>query len=230
MKVSASDKGTGKSNSVTITNDKGRLSPEDIERMVADAERFAEEDELVKKNIESRNALENLAYSLKGQLADQEGLGGKLDGADKKEVEAEIKKVQDWLDEHGASASAEDFDERRRRRRRLGLVLARRALSSSRACPGGFGDGLLERARGGSSAEVGGVQKQGAQPQRDLSFFRVHFSVCVSARARARDQEVRARESEAREKEGDEGAIATTTTWRALQQLDGAAATTGCSS
>ncbi|GAA5946652.1 hypothetical protein JCM3775_001134 [Rhodotorula graminis] len=113
MKVSASDKGTGKSNSVTITNDKGRLSPEDIERMVADAERFAEEDELVKKNIESRNALENLAYSLKGQLADQEGLGGKLDSADKKEVEAEIKKVQDWLDEHGASASAEDFDEQR---------------------------------------------------------------------------------------------------------------------
>ena len=113
MKVSASDKGTGKSNSVTITNDKGRLSPEDIERMVADAERFAEEDELVKKNIESRNALENLAYSLKGQLADQEGLGGKLDGTDKKEVEAEIKKVQDWLDEHGASASAEDFDEQR---------------------------------------------------------------------------------------------------------------------
>ncbi|GAA5823095.1 hypothetical protein JCM3770_007095 [Rhodotorula araucariae] len=113
MKVSAADKGTGKTNSVTITNDRGRLSPEDIERMVADAERFAEEDELVKKNIESRNAFENFIYSLKAQLGDQEGLGGKLDSGDKKAIEAELKKAQEWMDEHGSAATAEDFDEQR---------------------------------------------------------------------------------------------------------------------
>ncbi|GJN87270.1 hypothetical protein Rhopal_000218-T1 [Rhodotorula paludigena] len=113
MKVSAADKGTGKSNSVTIENDKGRLSPEDIERMVADAERFAEEDALLQKKIESRNAYENFIYSLKSQLGDQEGLGGKLDSSDKKTIEDELKKGQEWIEEFGASASAEDFDEQR---------------------------------------------------------------------------------------------------------------------
>lgn len=52
--------------------------------MVADAEAFAEEDELIKKKIEARNGLENLVYTLKGQLADDKGLGGKLESADKK--------------------------------------------------------------------------------------------------------------------------------------------------
>lgn len=64
MKVSATDKGTGKSSSVTIENERGRLSTEDIERMVAESEQFAEEDELIKKKIESRNALENCSFSL----------------------------------------------------------------------------------------------------------------------------------------------------------------------
>ncbi|GAA5867241.1 hypothetical protein JCM5296_002802 [Sporobolomyces johnsonii] len=113
MKVSAADKGTGKSSSVTIENEKGRLSQEEIDRMVQDAEKFAEEDELVKKRIESRNALENFVYSLKAQLADTEGLGGKLEGADKKQIEAEIKKTESWLEEFGASAQNEDFDEQR---------------------------------------------------------------------------------------------------------------------
>ncbi|GAA5997193.1 hypothetical protein JCM5350_000106 [Sporobolomyces pararoseus] len=113
MKVSAADKGTGKSSSVTIENDKGRLSQEEIDRMVADAEKFAEEDDMIKKKVEARNALENFIYSLKGQLSDTEGLGGKLEGSDKKEIEAELKKAQDWLDEYSASASVEDFDEQR---------------------------------------------------------------------------------------------------------------------
>ncbi|GAA5898609.1 Hsp70 family ATPase KAR2 [Sporobolomyces salmoneus] len=113
MKVSAADKGTGKSSSVTIENDKGRLSQEEIDRMVADAEKFAEEDDLIKKKVEARNALENFIYSMKGQLSDTEGLGGKLESSDKKELEAELKKAQDWLDEYSASASVEDFDEQR---------------------------------------------------------------------------------------------------------------------
>ncbi|GAA6009300.1 hypothetical protein JCM11491_004265 [Sporobolomyces phaffii] len=113
MKVSAADKGTGKSSSVTIENDKGRLSQEEIDRMVADAEKFAEEDDLIKKKVEARNALENFIYSMKGQLSDSEGLGGKLESSDKKDLEAELKKAQDWLDEYSASASVEDFDEQR---------------------------------------------------------------------------------------------------------------------
>lgn len=101
--------------------------------MVADSEKFAEEDELIKKKIEARNQFENckfyrpprvkdfhsrsiisiVIYSLKSQIADDAGLGGKLDAADKKTINAEIKKSQDWLEEFGASAASEDYDEQR---------------------------------------------------------------------------------------------------------------------
>ena len=70
MNVSAVDKGTGKENKITITNDKGRLSKDDIERMVNEAERFKDEDEKRKKVIESKNALENYCYSIKNTLED----------------------------------------------------------------------------------------------------------------------------------------------------------------
>lgn len=86
LKVSAGDKGTGKSESITITNDKGRLSQEEIERMVEEAERYAEEDKAIKERIEARNGLENYAYSLKNQVNDKDGLGGKLDEDDKETV------------------------------------------------------------------------------------------------------------------------------------------------
>merc|ERR1712093_311767 len=113
MKVSASDKGTGKSESITITNDKGRLSPEEIERMIKDAEQYAEEDALVQKKVEARNALENFTYSLKGQVNDSEGMGGKISSEDKKEILEAIKSAQDWLEAEGQTATAEEIDERR---------------------------------------------------------------------------------------------------------------------
>ena len=86
LKVSAHDKGTGKQESITITNDKGRLTPEEIERMVAEAEQFAEEDKATRERIEARNSLENYVFSLKNQANDEEGLGGKLDADDKETV------------------------------------------------------------------------------------------------------------------------------------------------
>jgi heat shock protein 5 len=86
LRVSAGDKGTGKSESITITNDKGRLSQEEIERMVEEAEKYAEEDKVVRERIEARNALENYAYSLKNQVSDKDGLGGKIDEDDKETV------------------------------------------------------------------------------------------------------------------------------------------------
>lgn len=81
--------------------------------MVKEAEQYAEEDALVQKRIESRNALENLAYSLKSQVNDKEGLGGKLDKDDKKTVLDAVNAAQGWLESEGAAASAEEIDERR---------------------------------------------------------------------------------------------------------------------
>merc|ERR1711916_364728 len=85
LRVSAEDKGTGNSNEVKIENDKGRLSEEDIERMIEEAEMFAEEDRQLKEKIDARNGLESYAYSLRNQISDEEKLGDKL-SEDKKEI------------------------------------------------------------------------------------------------------------------------------------------------
>jgi L1 cell adhesion molecule like protein len=65
LNVSAVDKSTGKANKITITNDKGRLSKDDIEKMVREAEKFKQEDELLKKKVENKNSLENYCYSIR---------------------------------------------------------------------------------------------------------------------------------------------------------------------
>ncbi|KAG2107674.1 heat shock protein 70 family [Suillus discolor] len=112
MKVGAADKGTGKSESITITNEKGRLSKEDIERMVREAEDFASEDEANRKRIESLNALSSFVYGLKSQLGDQTGLGGKIDDDDKKTILATIKEATEWIDDNGQSATTEELEEK----------------------------------------------------------------------------------------------------------------------
>jgi endoplasmic reticulum chaperone BiP len=113
LRVSAGDKGTGKSETITITNDKGRLSPEEIERMVQEAEQYAEEDKLTREKIEARNALENYAFNLKNQVNDEEGLGGKIDEDDKETLLEAVKEATDWLEENAATAEKEDFEEQR---------------------------------------------------------------------------------------------------------------------
>lgn len=111
LKVTAGDKGTGKAESITITNDKGRLTPDEIERMVAEAEEFAEADKAVKDKIDARNKLENYASSLRNQANHEEGLGGKIDDDDKETIMDAIKEAQDWMSENAESADKDDFEE-----------------------------------------------------------------------------------------------------------------------
>lgn len=113
LKVSAVDKGTGKSNSITITNDKGRLSQEEIDRMVADAEKFAEEDKLIRERVEAKNSFETYAYSLKNQIGDESQLGGKLSDSDKETIEEAVKEALSWIDSH-QDAEKEDFEEQKK--------------------------------------------------------------------------------------------------------------------
>ena len=113
LRVTAGDKGTGKSETITITNDKGRLSSEEIERMVAEAEQFADEDKATREKIEARNSLENYAFSLKNQANDEEGLGGKIDDDDKETLLEAVKEATDWLEENAATAEKDDFEEQR---------------------------------------------------------------------------------------------------------------------
>jgi len=115
LKVSANDKGTGKSETITITNDKGRLSPDEIERMVAEAEKFADEDKATAERITARNGLENYAYNLKNQVNDADGLGGKIDNDDKDTLLEAIKEAAEWLEENKESATTADFEEQKER-------------------------------------------------------------------------------------------------------------------
>merc|ERR1711871_1361665 len=99
LQVSAEDKGTGKAEKITITAEKGRLSEEEIERMVEDAEQFAEEDKKVKDRIDGRNGLEGYCYNLKNTLEDEEkGIADKLSEEDKEKVEEAVKETLEWLD------------------------------------------------------------------------------------------------------------------------------------
>merc|ERR1712130_453400 len=106
--VSAEDKGTGSKEKITITNDQNRLTPEDIERMINDAEKFADEDAALKSKVEARNELESYAYSLKNQLSDKEKLGGKLSDDEQSKIEEVINEKIAWLEEN-QDASAEDL-------------------------------------------------------------------------------------------------------------------------
>merc|ERR1719219_746869 len=111
VQVAAADKGTGKSESIQITADKGRLSQEEIERMVREAEEFAEEDKIMKETVDARNGLEGYAYSMKNTVNDEDKLGDKIDEDDKETIEEAVTEAIDWLDEN-PEAEKEEYEEK----------------------------------------------------------------------------------------------------------------------
>ena len=108
LNVSAQDKSTGKVNQITITNEKGRLSQADIDRMVSEAEKYAAEDEQNKKKIEAKNGLENYCYSMKNTLQ-EEKLQDKFEDGDKDKIEKAVQDCLDWL-ERNQMAETEEFE------------------------------------------------------------------------------------------------------------------------
>ncbi|DBA71399.1 hypothetical protein WJX79_009319 [Trebouxia sp. C0005] len=99
LNVSAEDKTTGNKNKITITNDKGRLSKDEIERMVQEAEKYKSEDEAHKERIEAKNSLENYAFNMRNTIRDEK-VAGKLDPADKEKIEKEVEAAISWLDQN----------------------------------------------------------------------------------------------------------------------------------
>ncbi|PPQ93653.1 hypothetical protein CVT25_012712 [Psilocybe cyanescens] len=112
LTIRASDKGTGKSESIVISNVKGRLTQEQIDRMVADGEKFAAEDQLHKKHTEALNSLSNYVYSLKSQFAEKDGISSKLRSPDKKALQDIIREGNDWIDEYSEEANLEELEEK----------------------------------------------------------------------------------------------------------------------
>jgi len=111
LNVGAEDKGTGKKEKITITNDKGRLSQEEIDRMILEAEEFAEEDKLLKEKVDARNQLETYCYNMKNSISDSDKLADKLEEEDKTAVEEAVTEALEWLDDNPA-AEKEEYEEK----------------------------------------------------------------------------------------------------------------------
>jgi len=139
LQVSAADKGTGKAEKITITADKGRLSEEDIERMVREAEEFAEEDKKVQSRIQSRNGLESYLYNLKNTLDDDEkGIADKIEEAEKNELISLIDETLDWLEEN-PEAETEEYNEKQKEVEQVANPIMRKVYQGSGG-PGMGGD------------------------------------------------------------------------------------------
>jgi len=135
MNVSAVEKGTGKSNKIVITNDKGRLSKEEIERMLAEAEKYKAEDEAEASRIQAKNGLESYAYSLKNTLGE-----GKLtiEAADKEKLEAEIEKTISWLDSN-QTATKEEYEAQQKELESVANPIISAAYGGAGGAPGATG-------------------------------------------------------------------------------------------
>jgi len=137
LNVGAEDKGTGKNEKITITNDKGRLSQEEIERMVSEAEEFAEEDKKVREKIEARNALENYVYSMKNTLSDSDkGVADKIGEDDKDTIEKALEEANEWLDDN-QEAEKEDFEEKLKEVQEVCSPIISKVYKESGGAPGG---------------------------------------------------------------------------------------------
>lgn len=129
LRVTALEKGTGKTKDLTIKNDKGRLTKEEIERMVAEAEKHKAEDEARRTKIEARNDLENMAYSLRNSLREHK------DPSFWKEAESHVQAVLEWL-EANPHAETEQYQAKKKELEEATAGLMQRFYSGGDFTPG----------------------------------------------------------------------------------------------
>jgi heat shock protein 5 len=142
LQVSAKEKGTGKEESITITAEKGRLSEEEIERMVREAEEFADEDKAMKERVDARNGLEGYAYQIKNMLDDssEKGVGDKISDDDKETINEAVQEVLDWLDEN-QEADKDEYDEQKKQLESVVNPIMKDMYAGAGGAPGGDADG-----------------------------------------------------------------------------------------
>ncbi|XP_054826988.1 heat shock-related 70 kDa protein 2 [Eublepharis macularius] len=135
LNVTAVDKSTGKENKITITNDKGRLSKDDIDRMVQEAERYKAEDEANRERVVAKNALESYAYNVK-QTVEDEKLKGKIGDQDKQRVLEKCQEVISWLDRN-QMAEKEEFEHKQKELEKLCNPIMTKLYQGAGAAGGG---------------------------------------------------------------------------------------------
>ncbi|GAB1226405.1 hypothetical protein ENUP19_0287G0016 [Entamoeba nuttalli] len=136
LTVSAEDKKSGKSEKITITSEKGRLTEEEIERMIKEAEERAEDDKKLKEQVEAKNQLENYAYQIKNSVNDNEKLGGKIEEGDKKVLLDAVQDVTSFL-ENNATPTKEECDDKYKQLEQIAQpILAKYGGGAQQQAPG----------------------------------------------------------------------------------------------
>ncbi|RMD42295.1 hypothetical protein DV735_g2855, partial [Chaetothyriales sp. CBS 134920] len=157
MNVSALEKGTGKTNKIVITNDKGRLSKEDIERMLSEAEKYKAEDEAETARISAKNGLESYAYSLKNTISDPK-VDGALDSSDKETLQTKVNETISWIDEN-QTATKEEYEDRQKELETVAnpiMMKFYQGQGGAGGVPGAGGPGAFPGAGGPGAASHGG--------------------------------------------------------------------------
>jgi L1 cell adhesion molecule like protein len=157
MNVSAVDKTTGKSNKITITNEKGRLSKEDIERMVSESEKYRKDDEAVRERVSAKNGLESYAYNLRNTLTDDK-LKDKFDAADREKLDKAIHDVTSWL-EHNQEAEKDEYEHKQKELETIAMPIMQKMYGAAGGAPpggmpGGFGGGAPGGGDTGSGPDI----------------------------------------------------------------------------
>jgi L1 cell adhesion molecule like protein len=152
LNVSAEDKKTGNKNKITIANESGRLSQAEIEQMVKDAERFAEQDKAHAETIQARNGLESYAYNMRNAMNQAEG---KVGEEDKKIVEDAVKAAIDWL-EANQSAEKAEFEAKQKEVEAICNPVMQRMYQGAGGAPGGMPGGMPDMGgMGGADMDTG---------------------------------------------------------------------------
>merc|ERR1712017_29622 len=152
LNVSAQDKSTGKSNQITITNEKGRLSQSEIDRMVNEAEKYKAEDEANKAKIEAKNGLENYCFTMRNTLQ-EEKLKDKFEADDKDKIEKAIQEALDWLDKNQL-AEKDEFETKQKELEGIVNPIMMKVYQAAGGAGGMPGGGMPDM--GGAAAGGGG--------------------------------------------------------------------------
>ncbi|XP_046982792.1 heat shock 70 kDa protein cognate 4 isoform X1 [Schistocerca americana] len=162
LNVTAVEKSTGKENKITITNDKGRLSKEEIERMVNEAERYRAEDEKQKATIAAKNGLESYCFNMKSTVEDEK-LKDKISDSDKQTILDKCNEVIRWLDANQL-AEKEEFEEKQKELEQICNPIITKLYQGAGGAPGGMPGGFPGGFPGAGGAAAGGAGAGGAGP------------------------------------------------------------------
>ena len=155
LTVSAQDKSTGKKNNITITNDKGRLSKDEIERMVQEAEKYKGEDEAQRDRVAAKNGLESYCFNMK-QTIEEEKVKDKLSEDDRKKITEKCEETLHWL-EANQTAEKEEFEHHQKEVEAICNPIITKLYQSAGGAPGGFPGGAPGAGGPGGAPGAGGA-------------------------------------------------------------------------